>query len=131
MISIISICSLVFCIVILSKVLEKTSKEYVVIISIISSVLILSYLINQLSPILDLIHQLSGILNDGEDIYIVLLKSLGISIVTNLAIDICKDNGETALSSIILMSGKVCILILSIPLLNELISIIRQVVYNN
>ena len=130
MINILSICGLVFCIVVLSKTLEKTSKEYVVILSIVSSVLLLLYLINQLTPILDLIYQLSDILNDGEDIYIILLKSLGISVVTNLAVDICKDNGETALSSIVLMGGKICMLILSIPLLNEVISIIRQVIYD-
>lgn len=130
MINIISICGLVFCIVILSKILEKTSKEYVVIISIISCILILSYLVSQLEPILDLIRQLTKYLNDGEDIYIVLLKSLGICIVTNLAVDVCKDTGETALSSIVLMSGKISILMLSLPLLNEFISIIRQVIYS-
>ncbi|MGN1411611.1 MAG: SpoIIIAC/SpoIIIAD family protein [Oscillospiraceae bacterium] len=130
MINILSVCGLVFCIVILSKVLEKTSKEYVILISIVSCLMILSYLLLQLTPILDLIYQLTNILNDGEDIYILLLKSLGICIVTNLAVDVCKDSGETALSSVVLMCGKVCMLILSIPLLNELISIIRQVIFN-
>lgn len=130
MINILSVCGVVFCIVILSKVLEKTSKEYVILISIVSCLMILSYLLLQLTPILDLIYQLTSILNDGQDIYILLLKSLGICIVTNLAVDICKDSGETALSSVVLMCGKVCILILSIPLLNELISIIRQVIFN-
>ena len=126
--NILSICGLVFCVIVLFKVLEKTSKEYSVIISILCSVMILSYIVLEITPLLDLINQLTEFLNGGEDIYIILLKSLGICIVTNISMDICKDNGETALSSIILMCGKISILILSIPLLNELISVIRQVI---
>ncbi len=129
--SILSVCGVAFCVVVLSKVLEKTSKEYSVIVSIVACVAILYYLICQLTPVLDFINLLTNSLTSADDIYTLLLKALGICIVTNLAVDVCKDAHENALSSVVLMGGKLCILILSIPLLNEVLSIVKQLIYGS
>lgn len=51
----------------------------------------------------------------------VLLKALGIAFVTKICADICKDCGEGTLSDGVGLGGKIAILSLCIPLINELI----------
>ncbi|MCC8069362.1 MAG: stage III sporulation AC/AD family protein [Ruminococcus sp.] len=129
MINIISVCGLVVCVVILNKLLENYSKEYIILISIGASILILIYLSSYITSVLDFLNQLLTTLGDNNDIYTLLLKSLGICIVTNFAIDICKDANQNALSSVVLIVGKVSMLLLSIPLLQELFNVITNLIY--
>ena len=57
----------------------------------------------------------------------VLLKIFGITLITETTSDICKQLGENALSSKIDLVGRVEIIILSLPLVNEILDIVNQV----
>ncbi len=52
-----------------------------------------------------------------------LIKALGIAIVTELAADICKDNGSNAVAGMVELAGKALILLLCIPLLRSVAEI--------
>ena len=45
------------------------------------------------------------------------LKILGIVLVTQLSSDICRDNGETAISTMAELAGKLSILVISLPMI--------------
>lgn len=53
----------------------------------------------------------------------VLFKTLGIALVTELAADICRDNGSNALAGVVELGGKAIILLLSLPLLRAVAEI--------
>lgn len=57
----------------------------------------------------------------GTDTYPVkiLIKSLGIAIVTQLAGDVCRDNGNSALASGVELAGRFAIIALSLPLIRQ------------
>ena len=56
----------------------------------------------------------------------VLLKVFGITLITETTSDLCKQMGENALSSKIDLVGRVEIIIISLPLVNEILDIINQ-----
>ena len=58
----------------------------------------------------------------------ILFKTLGICFLTQFASDVCKDAGETALSSKIETAGKVIILIISLPLFERITSIALELI---
>ena len=130
MINIVSVCGLVICIVLINKILEGSAKEYTLLITILASVIVLIYLSTYVVSILDFLNELFNTLSVANDTYSILLKSLGICIITNLAMDICKDANQNAISSIVFITGKVAILLLSIPLLEELFYTIKQLMIN-
>lgn len=127
MINVLSVCGLVLCIVLINKLLENHSKEYIILITICASIVILIYVSGYISTTLDFLNQLLEVSNNS-DIYSVLLKALGICIVTNLSIDVCKDSNQNALSGVVLITGKVAILLISIPLLKELYTVVIQLI---
>ena len=54
---------------------------------------------------------------------LLLLKALGVSVLTQLAADACRDSGETALSNKVELAGKVTILLLCLPLVKAMIQL--------
>lgn len=53
----------------------------------------------------------------------VLVKALGIAIVTELGINICEDNSNKALASVVSLAGKILILLVALPLLRAVAEI--------
>jgi len=51
----------------------------------------------------------------------VMLKALGISFVTEVASGVCRDSGEGTLAGWIEAAGKIALLILAIPLVQEIL----------
>lgn len=57
----------------------------------------------------------------------VLIKALGIALITSTASDICRDAGESAVASKVELLGKCEILLLSFPILKDLLNLMTEV----
>lgn len=74
-------------------------------------------------------NAISEIFSLGESVSIdnallkILLKALGLCLVAQIASDICKDCGESALSTGIELAGKLSIVIMALPVAAQLIEI--------
>lgn len=55
------------------------------------------------------------LLNTGS--YELLIKILGIAVITKIGADICNDSGNSALSSMVELAGKTVILFMTFPLI--------------
>lgn len=105
---------------VLSAVLKQYKPEYSMFISIITGVLVLAAVIAAIQPILSLLNELAE--QTGGSVYAeVLLKALAICYITQLARDCCRDAGENAIAGKLETAGKVAIIIISTPMLRELV----------
>lgn len=105
---------------ILCRVTEKYNKEQAVMLAAIICIIITGYVLLHISPALVLINDMCSSCGIEERFSVIIFKSLGICYITQFACDICHDCGENALASAAEISGKTSLLILSIPLLEEL-----------
>ena len=55
-----------------------------------------------------------------------ILKALGISFVTEITSGVCRDSGEGTLASWVDMAGKMALLLLSLPLIREILTVARS-----
>ena len=55
-----------------------------------------------------------------------LIKALGIAFLTQLCADVCRECGESGAASLVEMTGKLEILLLCLPLLEELLAAARE-----
>ncbi|GHU51912.1 hypothetical protein FACS1894132_00400 [Clostridia bacterium] len=55
-----------------------------------------------------------------------IIKALGICIISQITIDVISTCGEKALANIVEMTAKIALLILALPLFKNLIEIIRE-----
>ena len=106
-------------------VLRHTKSELASIASAVAGGLIFIYIFNGISPFLDFIKNTAE--SCGVSSYFALmLKALSISICCRVSADICRDSGETALASKVELAGKLSIVIISLPLVKQLLEIAKD-----
>ena len=108
-------------------VLKQYKPEFTVYVSIIAGAIILFMVINKLSAIVALLTNLSNKTGVGSEFLKILLKITGIAILTEFAVSICKDSGETAIASKIDLGGKIIIVSISIPIITALLELIISI----
>lgn len=85
-------------------------------------VLALSYI----SPVIDFVHRLSIVGQMDAGILEILLKSVGIGLIGEIASLICADSGNATLGKALQMVSAACILRLSLPLLEKLLDLLER-----
>lgn len=114
---IIKIIGIGFVSLIMTMVLKEYRKEYAIFPILIGGSMILFLSLDMMKEILGFIEKLAN--NTYYENFIsLLLKITGISILTEYAISICKDSGETAIANKIDFGGKLIVISLSIPIIS-------------
>lgn len=110
----IAIIAVVACIAALS--FKQTKENVSVLIIIGASVIAAAFIVSELVSAIDDISEIFSYTGLNASYIKILFKCLGISLVATFASDICEDGGYTALSTQIILAGKMAVLMLSLPL---------------
>lgn len=108
-------------------ILKQYKPEFVIYVSILAGALILFLVMDKLAAIINLLTSLSQKAGVNSQFLGILLKITGIAILTEYAVSICKDSGETAIANKIDMGGKVIIIGISIPIISVLLETIIKI----
>lgn len=112
----------------ISTVLRQYNREYGLYISIGVSVLIFSAVLGALQPVFSLINRLSELSGTSSEYINILIKSLAICYITQIGSDCCRDCGENAIASRIDFAGKISLLLLSLPLFEKILDIVKELI---
>ncbi len=113
---------------IIAVLLRQYKPEYAAFISLAVGILIVWKLCTQLFPIFEEMKEMMSGVNLSLEYIGILVKSLGICYLTQLASDACRDAGETAISSKVELAGKITVLSLGMPLFGKLLEIVKKLV---
>lgn len=118
---IIKIIGVGFTTLIVTIMLKEYRKDFAVYAGLIGGSIILYYIIGYLQNIVNFLSNLadSGI---NSEFILLLIKITGISILTEFAVSICKDSGESAIASKVDLGGKLLVISLSIPVISATLS---------
>lgn len=108
-------------------ILKQYKPEFVIYVSLIAGALILAMLLSKISAIIELLSNLSNKTAINNQFLGLLIKITGIAFLTEFAVSICKDSGETAIANKMDMGGKVIIISMSIPIISGLLETIIKV----
>lgn len=77
------------------------------------------------SPVIEFINEMSTVIGGvGGEIYVgTLLKALGIAIITHICATVCRDSGEGSVAGYVELGGKIEIVLISLPLIREILSL--------
>ncbi len=108
-------------------ILKQYKPEFTVYVSIIAGVIILAMLMDKLAAVVNLLTNLTNKSGTGSSFLKIILKITGIAILTEFAVSICKDSGETAIANKIDLGGKIIIITISIPIVTSLLELIINI----
>lgn len=110
--------------VIVIVILRQYKPDFVIYVSLIAGALILFMVLDKLSGIIELLRTLSQKASINSEFLIILLKITGIAFLTEFAVSICKDSGESAIANKIDLGGKILIIAISIPIISALLELV-------
>ena len=108
-------------------ILKQYKPEFVVYISIIAGIAILLLSLSQMSGVINLLKDISSRASISSEFLGIILKITGIAILTEFAVSICQDSGESAIANKIDIGGKIMIITMSIPIISALLETILKV----
>ena len=114
--------------VLLITILKSVKKDdFALLVTIIAAVILFSLVLLKLESIISLLQSLVEKSGINKEYLTLLLKVTGISYVIELATNICKDAGNSAIASKVEMLGKISIVVLTIPILTSVISTVLNI----
>ena len=113
---------------ILSIVLKKYNPEYSIVLSIITGIFLFAKISTYLISIISSVKGLLNFSNVPADFILIMFKSLGICFLTQFSSDSCIDAGEAALASKIEFIGKIAVVLVAMPLIEEIIKVVTKLI---
>lgn len=113
---IIKIIGVGFITLIVTIMLKQYRKEFAFMAILIGGAIILFLSLDTLTGIIDFVRSLNE--NYNNAFISILLKITGISILTEYAVSICKDSGESSIANKIDFGGKIIVISMSIPVIS-------------
>jgi len=108
-------------------ILKQYKPEFAIYASIIAGTIILFMVMDKLAAVMNIVKSLANKTGTGSTFIGILLKITGIAILTEFAVSVCKDSGETAIASKIDLGGKIIIISISIPIITALLELIINI----
>ena len=117
-----------FIAVIVISLIKNYRPEFAIYASIIAGAIILFLAMNELTPIVSMLKNLSDKMGVSSKFFGILLKITGIAYLTEFGANVCKDSGESAVASKVELAGKILIISLSIPILLALMETLFELI---
>ncbi|MBC5786575.1 MULTISPECIES: SpoIIIAC/SpoIIIAD family protein [Clostridiaceae] len=118
--SVVGIALVTTCICVL---LKQWNPEISMMAALLCGILIFGIILVNLTPVLDTIGKLVAGVEFDSGYLSVVLKSLGICYVTQLAADTCRDSGYSSIASKVELAGKVSVIVIAMPLFTNLVQL--------
>ncbi|MBQ6997047.1 MAG: hypothetical protein IJN60_01570 [Oscillospiraceae bacterium] len=112
---------------ILGLMLRQQGKDMALLLSIAVCCMVVAVMTSYLSPVVDFIHQLQDSAGTDPEFIAILLKSVGIGLVAEIAGLICSDAGNAAMGKTVQILATTVILWLSLPLMRSLLELIQRI----
>lgn len=103
--------------------LKQYQPEYALFVSIVTGVIIFTVVVTNLIPTFELMSNLMEQAKIKSNYMEAITKTLGVCYLTQIVTDSCKDAGQNAIASKVELASKVYIVILALPLFEDLISV--------
>lgn len=108
-------------------ILKQYKSEFAIYVSLSAGILIFALIVSKISGIIDVLKSIANKASINNEFLVLLIKITGIAILTEFAVSICKDSGESAIASKVDLGGKVIIMSMSIPIMSSLLQIIIKI----
>lgn len=122
--NILSICVLAVTTVILIVTLRPKNSEIAIMLGISCSVIILLSVLSKASGIISTVNNIISVSGISTSYVVILLKVIGICLVTEFAVNTCKDAGSQSLASNISLAGKIMVTVTSLPLYADILNVV-------
>ena len=129
--NIITICAVAIVSAVTAVAIRKHNGEAALMLSIACGVILLMSVISFAGTILQTVNTIAATSDMDVEYIKILLKVIGICIVTELAVSVCKESGQQTIAANVTLAGKILIMVTSLPLYSEILNTVVSLVNNS
>ena len=111
---------------VLAVLLRNKKSEAAIFVSVAAGALILFMLLPKLQETIEVFNNLTSIASMQGKWLSSILKMCGIAFIGQWGVELCRDSGENAIAVKLEMGTKITILLLCVPVINELITMVTK-----
>ena len=111
----------------LTWILKTRDNKFASLISMLTVIIIGMFIVSSITPIIDTLNGIDKNISNSVSILPLLFKVCGICLLTNIVSLICNEAGEKSLSTMLEFAIDVAILLLCIPLFENIYQTIMDV----
>ena len=108
-------------------IVKPLKPDVAVFISIIGSVIILMFCIDAVTDVIFQINIFVEKAGINSQLFACVLKIVGIGYIVEFSSNLCVDAGNSSLADKISLAGKITILVMSMPIISNLLNIIIEI----
>ena len=112
--------------VIIYLVLAKQNMDFSLLLTVGVCIILAIVSVRYLEPVFDLVEQLRSIGSLDNQMLGILLKSVGIALISEIVVHICQDAGNATMGKSIQFLASGIILWLCVPMFSSLLDIIEE-----
>ena len=128
--NILTICILAIVAVILILTIKSKNSEIALMIGIACSVIILLAVLSQAVSVINTVNNIIAVSQISTSYIVILLKVIGICLLTEFAANTCKDAGSQSIAGNVSLAGKIMVTVTALPLytdiLNTVLSLLQR-----
>lgn len=113
--------------VILWLCVNKENKGISVLLSLAVCLMVITAGLSFFKPVMEFIYNLRDLGNINEDLLEVTLKVIGIGLLTELSVVICKDAGNESMAKSLQILSTIMVVRISIPVFEILLSLLEEI----
>ena len=117
----------VFISLILWLCLEKSEKNISLLLTLAACVLLLASAVSLLNPVITFVEKLRQVGELNKEYIKVILKVVGVGLISEISALICKDAGNESLGKALQIMSAVIVLLLSIPIFEKLLELLNDI----
>ena len=126
--TLLSVMGILLCGGLLAAVLRTQRPELAMCLGLAAGAAVLILLMRELTPVLVQLKRFADAAAIPAVYPVAVLKAAGITVLTQLTADTCRDAGESALASKAELAGRVLLLALAVPLFGDLLEMVAVLV---
>lgn len=118
---------LALCAVLFAALVQKSNKEYALLISLGAAAVLLMLILDKASPLFRQLQSMAGSGALEGDAIQLMLRAVGITVVGQVVARLCKDGGESALSYTVELAARGAVLAAAMPVVGEILEYLGEI----
>ena len=114
--------------VVLSLMLKGSRPEFSLLVSVCGALVVFAMVFSSLEEIIGEVFLISNMSGLSGELFTPIIKVVGVGYITEFVSDIAEESGNKLLSNKIVMSGKIAICLIAMPIVKNLINAIFSVI---
>ena len=105
-------------------IIKPVRNDFAVLLSVVGGIIIILFIIKYVSDIFSTLQMIASETGVNSSLFSLILKIVGIGYLVEFTASLCSDAGVGGLGDKVLLGGKIVILSMSLPIVNNILSIV-------